>query len=155
MQTQNTGIDFIAYDANGSVVLLAEAKSRHGTSEAWAAKFRRNMLAHGALPQSKYFLIATPERMYGWKQENLNFDEVPPDFTIDAHKALAPYFAKFDQDPARITPEAFELLVLTWLTDIARSEEYLRKLDPSLQSLSDSGLLSSLRQAHIEMNPAE
>ena len=155
MQTQYTGIDFIAYGTDGSVVLLAEAKSRHGTSDAWAAKLRRNMLAHGVLPRAKYFLIATPERMYGWKQDNLNFDEAPPEFTVDARKALAPYFARFDQDPARIVPEAFELLVLTWLTDVARSAEHLEKLDPSLQSLSDSGLLSSLRQAHIEMNPTE
>jgi len=155
VQTQNIGIDFIAYGADGSIVLLAEAKSRRGTSDVWAAKLRRNMLAHGDLPRAKYFLIATPERMYGWKHDNLNSDEVPPEFTIDARKALAPYFAKFDQDPERIVPEAFDLLVLAWLTDVARSAEYTEALDPSLQSLSDSGLLSSLRQAHIKMNATE
>jgi hypothetical protein len=154
MPAQNNAVDFIAYNADGTVVLLAEAKSRHGTSDAWAAKLRRNMLAHGVLPRAKYFLIATPERMYGWKQENLTIDEVPPQFTIDAQKALAPYFTRLNQDPAHISPKAFELLVLTWLTDIARSAEYREKLDPSLDSLSESGLLSSLRQAQIEMNPA-
>jgi hypothetical protein len=38
MQTRNTGIDFIPYDADESIVLPAEAKSRHNTSEAWAAR---------------------------------------------------------------------------------------------------------------------
>lgn len=71
MPPQNAPIDFIAYNRDGTVVLLAEAKSRRGTSEAWAAKLRRNMLAHGVLPKSQYFLIATPERMYGWRQEDL------------------------------------------------------------------------------------
>jgi hypothetical protein len=113
------------------------------------------MLAHGVLPSSKYFLIATPERMYGWKQENLNLEEIPPDFTVDAQEVLAPYFARFGQDPARISPMAFKLLMLTWLTRAVRSAEYSEKLDSSLRSLSESGLLSSLRQAHIEMNPPE
>lgn len=152
MPVESAPIDFIAYDADGTVVLLAEAKSRLGTSEMWAAKLRRNMLAHGVLPRAKYFLIATPERMYGWKQESGN--EAPPQFTIDARQALGPYFAKLNQDPANVSPRAFELLVLTWLTDISRSAEYRADIDPSLRSLSDSGLLSSLRQAQIEMNPA-
>jgi hypothetical protein len=63
MPTQNSPIDFIAYNADGTVVLLAEAKTRHGTSEEWAAKLRRNMLAHGLLPRAEYFLIATPEQI--------------------------------------------------------------------------------------------
>src|ERR1700693_2670807 len=102
MFVQNAPIDFIAYNADGTVLLLAEAKSRHGTSEEWAAKLRRNMLAHGVLPPSKYFLIATPERMYGWEQENPSSSEVPPQFTIDAQEVLAPYFAKLNQNPHTI-----------------------------------------------------
>ena len=152
MPTQSVPIDFIAYNADGSVVLLAEAKSRHGTSETWAAKLRRNMLAHGVLPPAAYFLIATPERIYGWKQDGLPADEVPPQFTIDAQEALGQYFAKFSQDPADIGPVEFELLVLTWLTDISGSGARRSELGPSLRSLSDSGLLASLQQARIEMN---
>lgn len=153
MPTQQTPIDFIAYDADGSVVLLAEAKSRRGTSDSWAAKLRRNMLAHRVLPKSRYLLVATPDRMYGWKQENLPLGEIPPQFTVDAHKALEPYFKKFHQDPASIGPREFELLMLSWLTDISQSGDE-PEVDPTLRSLSDSGLLSSLRRAEIEMNPA-
>ncbi len=154
MPSRNTPIDFIAYDRDGKVVLLAEAKNRHGTSEAWAAKLRRNMLAHGILPNSQYFLIATPERIYGWRQEDLPAIDIPPQFTVDAQKALAPYFSKLGQNPAQISPDAFELLVLMWLTDIARLSGRQADLDPSLRSLFESGLLSSLQQAEIEMNPA-
>lgn len=150
MHPQNQ-IDFVAYDMNGAVVLLAETKSRRGTSESWAAKLRRNMLSHGSLPRSQYFLIATPERMYGWRQENLTSNEDPPQFTVDAEKALKPYFAKLHQDPATISPRGFELLMLTWLMDIAKSGKSTQD-DPSLHSLSESGLLLSLREAEIEMN---
>jgi len=112
------------------------------------------MLAHGVLPKSQYFLIATPERMYGWRRENLTPFDAPPEFTIDAGKALGPYFSKLGQNPAQIGPAALELLVLTWLTDISRSSGEQPESDPSLRSLSESGLLASLQDADIQMNPA-
>ena len=153
MPSQRSGVDFVAYDREGRVVLLAEAKSRGGTSEYWAAGLRRNMLAHGALPWAKYFLIATPERMYMWKQERPDVEDAPPEFTIDAAKVFQPYFEKLHQEPSSIAPEAFELLVLTWLTDVARSGERNAKQDPSAEWLSE--LAGSLHEARIEMNPVQ
>ena len=152
MPSHHSGIDFIAYDREGRIVLLAEAKSRRGTSEDWAARLRRNMLSHGVLPWAKYFLIATPERMYLWKQVRPNLAEVRPEFTIDATKEFRPYFQKLHQEPSDIGPEAFELLVLTWLTDIARSGDGLNQ-DASSPWLSE--LTGSLQQARIEMNPVQ
>jgi len=153
MPSLHSGIDFVAYDRDGRVVLLAEAKTRLGTSGDWAARLRRNMLSHGTLPWAKYFLIATPERMYLWRQERSNPADVPPEFTIDAANVFRPYFQKLHQEPSKIGPEAFELLVLTWLTDIARSGEYKLKQEPSSVWLSE--LTGSLQQARIEMNPMQ
>jgi hypothetical protein len=153
MPTQHSGIDFVAYDRDGGVLLLAEAKSRHGTSEDWAARLRRNMLAHGLLPWAKYFLIATPERMYLWKQERPNLVEAPPEFTIDAAKVFQPYFQRLNQEPSNIGPQEFDLLVLTWLNDIALSGGPKPAQDPSSAWLSE--LAGSLRQARIEMNPMQ
>lgn len=153
MLSQHSGVDFVAYDREGKVVLLAEVKSRRGTSESWAARLRRNMLAHGVLPWAKYFLIATPERMYLWKQDRPNSAEVPPEFTIDAGKLFQPYFQRLQQEPSKIGPEAFELLVLTWLTDITRSDEHNLKRDTSSTWLPE--LVGSLQQARIEMNPMQ
>jgi hypothetical protein len=150
MPLQLSGIDFVAYDREGKVVLLAEAKSRHGTSVDWAARLRRNMLSHGHLPWARYFLIATPERMYIWRQERPDATDAPPEFTIDAAKVFQPYFQKLRQEPSKIGPEAFELLVLTWLTDMARSGEHDLKQDPSAALMSE--LTRSLQQARIEMN---
>jgi thioester reductase-like protein len=153
MPTEHSGIDFVAYDREGRVVLLAEAKSRRGTSEDWAARLRRNMLSHGILPWARYFLIATPERMYLWRQEPSNAAEAPPEFTIDAAKVFQPYFQKLHQEPSKIGPEEFDLLVLMWLTDIARSAEHSPQQDPSSAWLSE--LAGSLQQARIEMNPVQ
>jgi hypothetical protein len=153
MLSQHSGVDFVAYDRDGGIVLLAEAKSRRGTSEDWAAGLRRNMLSRGLLPPSKFFLIATPERIYVWKQGHPGQTAAPPEFTIDATKVLQPYFQRLNQDPSKIGPQAFELLVLTWLTDVAGAAEGGAAGDPSLAWLSD--LAASLREARIEMNAVQ
>ena len=157
MPIRHNGIDFVAYDRDGRVLLLAEAKSRHGTSESWAAGLRRNMLSHGLLPSSDYFLIATPERLYLWRQEQPERPEAPPQVTMDAEKVLEPYFRKLKQEPSKIGPEAFEHLVLSWLKDIAQSGERGTSgrnspdEDASAQWLAE--LSQSLKQAEIELNP--
>jgi hypothetical protein len=154
MLSQDKGTDLIAYDNAGRVILLGEVKSRVGTSEQWAASFRRNMLAHGTLPRALFFLIATPERMYFWKQNHSSVTDEPPEFTIDAAKEFKPYFDRLEKTPQKIGEEALELLVLSWLTDIARTGDARAKKDPSVRWLSESGLIDSLDKARIEMNPA-
>ncbi|MBV9768188.1 MAG: hypothetical protein JOZ32_01340 [Bryobacterales bacterium] len=155
MRAQDIGIDLIAYDREGNIVLLAETKSMPGTSKRWAAELRRNMLAHGALPQAKYFLIATPERIYVWKQdmkqEAASGETIFPEFTIDAAQELQPYFEKFQQKPSEIGPEEFTLLVSSWLTNLAWAGEERGKLSSSIAWLRDSGLQESLRGARVEM----
>lgn len=135
-------------------MLLAEAKSGGGTSAQWASSLRRNMLAHGALPPAKYFLIATPVRIYLWQQDAGSYNEAP-DFVIDATEELKPYFERFHQRPSEIGPEEFELLVSSWLTNIAWSGETWRKDNTSLGWLVDSGLAESLREARVEMTPGQ
>ena len=92
-------VDFVAYDERGQPVLLVEVKSMHETSELWAARFRRNLLEHGTLPSTPFFLIATPERLYFWRQEAGGLKEEPPQFTMDATAELKPYFERFKQTP--------------------------------------------------------
>jgi hypothetical protein len=153
MPSQDKGIDVIAYDQAGGVVLLAEANSRVGTSAEWAARFRRNMVAHGTLPSAQFFLIATRERMYFWKQDGPGGLDEPPEFTIDVTREFKPYFDKLEKTAQGVSDQALELLVLTWLTDIARTGDAKSKRDPSMRWLSESGLIDSLDKARIEMNP--
>src|SRR5882757_3760379 len=106
MPIETRAIDFVGYDHRGQVVLLAEPKSRLGTSEEWAAQLRRNILEHDALPETPFFLIATPDRIYIWKQRGLDVVEAPPDITINALIALASYFEKLGRPVAEISPES-------------------------------------------------
>ena len=143
-------IDFVAYDQLGQPVLLAEVKSTQRTSDQWAAQFRRNLLEHGTLPNAPYFLIATPEHMYFWRQENSSPEEEPPQFTMDATRELKPYFERFQQTPEKTSGQALELILFSWLVDLARSGELRAQDDPSIRWLAESGLLEALRCARIE-----
>jgi hypothetical protein len=154
MPAQDKGIDFIAYDYSGRAILVGEVKSRVGMSEQWAARFRRNMLAHGILPKALFFLIATPERIYLWKQDQPGVSDEPPEFTIDVAREFKQYFEKMDKTPQAVGEQTLELLVLSWLTDIARTGRKRVKEDPSMLWLAESGLIDSLENARFEMNPA-
>ncbi|MGD1069937.1 MAG: hypothetical protein ABSB15_07340 [Bryobacteraceae bacterium] len=154
MPSLDQGIDLIAYDQAGRVVLLAEAKSRVGTSAEWAARFRRNMLSHGTLPDAPFFLIATPERLYFWKQNHADAPDEPPEFTVDATIEFKPYLDKLERTSRTVSEQALEVLVYLWLTDMAQTGDARSKNDPSMRWLADSGLIRSLEKARIEMNPA-
>jgi hypothetical protein len=143
-------VDLAAYDRLGQPILLAEVKSIRQTSGQWAARFRRNLLAHGTLPRAPFFLIATPEHMYFWRQEDPASNEEPPQFTLDAAHELKPYFERFKQAPDKTGGRALELILFSWLVDLAQSGQSRAQEDPSLRWLSESGLLGALRSARIE-----
>jgi len=147
-------VDFVAYDERGQPLLLVEVKSRHETSELWAARFRRNLLAHGTLPKALFFLIATPERLYFWRQDDPSPREEPPQFTMDATAELKPYFDRYKQTPEKTSGQALELILFSWLTDIAEFGQSRAKQDPSLRWLSESGLLGALKSARLELSAA-
>ena len=142
-------VDLAAYNQLGRPVLIAEVKSLRQTSGQWAARFRKNLLAHGTLPDAPFFLIATPEHMYFWRQENPAATEEAPQFTLDATGQLKPYFERFHQTPEKAGGQTLELIVFSWLLDLAQSGQARADDDPSLQWLSESGLLEALRGAHI------
>lgn len=148
-------VDFVAYSDRGQPVLLVEVKSRRQTSDLWAARFRRNLLAHGTLPRAPFFLIATPERMYFWRQDDPRPNEEPPQFTMDAANELRPYFEKFKQSPEATGGQALELILFSWLVDLAESGQLRAKQDSSLKWLSDSGLLDALSSARIEASAVQ
>ena len=143
-------VDLVAYDKLGQPLLVAEVKSARGTTVQWAARFRTNLLEHGTLPNAPFFLIATPEHLYFWRQERSMSKEEPPQFTLDATQALKPYFERFHQTPENASGQALELILFSWLLDLSHPGPSVAKQDPSLSWLAESGLLNALGSARIE-----
>ncbi len=127
--------DLALYDREGRLGAVAEVKNRPGNSPSWAAQTRRNILAHGALGRSDFFLLITPDRIYVWKDVGDEPIKVPASYEGESEPLFAPYFAGAGIAPDKATGQAFAMLVAVWLGDLtrrpdaeaARSEDWLDK----------------------------
>src|SRR5205807_2738705 len=113
--------DLVLYDQDGQLAGVAEVKNKLGTSSEWAARFRRNLLAHGGFRSMDFFLVVTPDRLYVWKNAGAEPLHVKPTYDVDARPLLEPYFNSAGLDPSDVSGKAFELLVAAWLADLVRS----------------------------------
>lgn len=58
-----------------------------------------------------FFLIATPERLYSWKQDHPGIPDEPPRIHEDTATEFAHYLEKLNKTPQAIGEEALKLLV--------------------------------------------
>ena len=142
--------DIALYDRGGRLTAVAEIKNRYGTSREWAARTRRNILAHGASCSADYFLLVTPDRLYLWKDAGTDPVRIPPTFEADTQSEFAPYFEKAGLDPRDISGHAFELLVSAWLGDVIRSEGTPEKFGGDRSWLAKSGFHTAVKDGRIK-----
>ncbi len=142
--------DLVVYDRNGQIILIAEIKKKTGVSAEWAAKWRRNMLAHGGLPDAKYFMIALPDRFYIWKNAGTNPELAAPTFEIDAEKALKPYLKESELSLEDINPQSFEFIVTSWLNSVLQTGEPFNHENYALNGIYKSGLLAALTGGYLK-----
>lgn len=146
--------DLALYNRNGRLIAIAEVKNKQGTSPEWAAKFRRNMLAHGGYSQADFFLLITPDRLYIWKNTSDSPTLVQSMYEINAQSLFAPYFERAGVNPSDISGQAFELVVAAWLGDLVRSEEQREVFTDGQRVLAESGFLAAVRDGRIEYEEA-
>jgi len=94
-------VDLALYDHDGRLTAVAEVKNKQGTSREWAAKLRRNLLAHGGHYKADFFLLVTPDRLYVWKDAGTAPTLVQPTYELDAQPIFAPYFERAGVDPTK------------------------------------------------------
>ncbi len=142
--------DLVVYDKNGQIAIIVEIKKKTGASVDWARKWRRNILAHGSIPDVKFFLIALPDRFYLWKDTASIPEPTTPTFDIDARPLLKPYLQKIDTPLQNISGQSFELVVSAWLTSILQNEQAFNKQNNSLNWIKTSGLFETIRGGHLK-----
>lgn len=141
--------DLVAYDAEGQIALVAEIKNRPGASRAWAAQMRRNLLAHGSIPNSRYFLLALPDRFYLWRDAGNTPGEMEPSYELDATLFLQPYYAEAQLSPNSVSGQSFELIVAAWLNGLIWSGIPASVPETQRRLLEDSGLLKTLEGGSV------
>lgn len=140
--------DLAIYDKNGQLVLVVEAKNKLNTTSSWATKMRRNILAHGLMPNARFFLLALPDRFYLWKDAGVVPEIVPPDYEINPKPFLRSYYNGDEISSNSLTGEGFELVVSSWLIKLLQ----LDALPSELQDqdwLIKSGLFNAVKHGRL------
>jgi hypothetical protein len=140
----NRDWDLSVVNRDGKLVLAIEVKSKINASPEWAAKLRRNMLAHEILPNALYFLMVLPDKFYLWTSSATYISEREPDYTIDARPILDPYFERAGVTADRISGQSLEIIIASWLEEILHLEKPPKNLDASQLWLIESGLYDAL-----------
>ncbi|HEY9711352.1 MAG TPA: hypothetical protein V6D48_24295 [Oculatellaceae cyanobacterium] len=146
--------DIVVFDKYGQLVLIAEVKSKPGTSSDWAKKMRRNMYAHGLLPDAPFFLLALPDRFYLWKNAHKTLEPLEPTEQIDPTAFLQPYYKRSGISPNDISGDSFELVVVAWLNQVLSVDNPQDLLQENQDWLVSSGLFDCMRGGHLVLAAA-
>ena len=142
--------DLALYDPSGRLTAIAEIKNKLGTSGDWAAKTRRNLLAHSGFSSADFFLLVTPDHLYVWKESGDDLGEKPPNYVADAESIFAPYFKRVGLTPQQKSGYAFELIVAEWLGDVKRSAKGEKDAVGDESWLVSSGFYNAVKDGRIE-----
>ncbi len=146
--------DMVVYDTSGQIVLIAEVKSRTEKSREWATQLRRNLLAHGLVPPSRFLLVALPDRLYLWKDVGNGPELAEPTYELDALPFFQPYYTKAGVSPDALAGSSFELIVAAWLNELVQ-DGVIETLPPEARpALVESGLLEALRGGRVALQVA-
>ena len=147
-------LDLALYDRTDRLAAVAEVKNKLGTSHEWAARTRRNILAHGGPWDAEFFLLVTPDRLYLWKDAGTAPAEVPPTYVADTESEFEPYFERAGVKPHNVSGAAFEMLVGAWLGDVIRSERGAEQsIDPQ-SWLVRSGFRAAVKDGRVRFEAA-
>jgi hypothetical protein len=146
------GADITVFDRNGQIALMAEVEASSGTNREWAAMYRRNLAADHFVPKIPFFMIATRDRFYIWKNPPDTGELIDPDYEIDPQDLLEPYFRRSHLDPQTVSGLAFEVIVSSWLFDLQNGLAI--NGDGRHTWLEISGLLKALRGGRLVLEGA-
>lgn len=150
----NSRWDLSVDNCNGQLTLVVEVKSKTNVSPEWAAKLRRNILAHGTFPKAPYFLMVFPDKFYLWSNAEAYQDQSEPTYTIDVSSILQPYFERAGVSADQISGASLELIIASWLGEIIHSNQLPENVDASQQWLIESGLYAALVGGKLEHEAA-
>lgn len=128
-------VDFVIESPNRAAVLLVEAKSTAAPSPEWAARLAQRLLADTPHRADAFFLLVLRNYLYLWKHIPRTGTETP-DYAAQTQDAFRPYLERIHTPLTEISALSFELLVKSWLTDLAEGT-----VPPSVESwIREAGL---------------
>lgn len=142
--------DFAVYSPDQKLQLVVEVKGTPHSDEVWAAKLRRNLLAHSAIPEAPYFLLVLPDYCYLWRNHHQS-DLAPPDFRAETSQVLRRYLAHWNETEHRqsLSERGLAMAVRSWLLDLTQAEVRSAVGSSEMEWLQDSGLPETVRTGFV------
>ncbi len=138
--------DILIRSPDNRIIAIIEVKNRQDLSRNIAMILRRNMMAHGLLPQTLYFVLLSQDIGFLWKgseQENL---QAPPAVEFSMKQIMDRYLPEMNPEE-RLRGAELELLVLQWLTDLTWGSQ--ETIEEPEKSLAPSKFLEAIQGATV------
>lgn len=140
--------DIAVYSADRQLKLVVEVKSMVNADPRWAAKFRKNLLEHEAVPASPFFLLVLVDHLYLWGQGWHDASGLP-DFQVPTSVALKRYLPEPSELGGGISGLGLELAVRLWLSALTGCGADWEDANANAAWLSSSGLLAAIRHGTV------
>jgi hypothetical protein len=139
------GADIMVYDRDNRVVAVVEVKAAREKLANWAANLRHQLLRDIPDANQKFMIIIGREESYLWSGQGESAVVATTDL-------LGSYLRRINSQADHVTPEALELIVGIWLSDLTRSRIPLDHSGPAW--LRESGLLDAVKDGRVEFQAA-
>ena len=144
----NSKPDITVYSPDHDLLLVVEIKGTPKSDDLWAAKLRRNLVVHGAVPAAPYFLLVVSDRLYLWQDETSS-EAVLPTYSGDTRTVLQKYLPKWKVNHETLTERGLELAVRSWLSELTSVDGNV-PLDGTANAwLQGSGLQEKIRTGEV------
>lgn len=133
--------DIAISDPSGAAVAIIEVKALSGADVRTAARYLRNLLAHGVMPYARYTLLITADAGYVWSTPDTVMHEAAPLLTFPMD-CIVRHYLPGDDGSVPIRDLVLEFIAEQWLEDLADGIVVDDRMTSSLQA---AGFLHAVR----------
>ena len=144
-QTVLQQADIAVFSADYLLQLVIEIKTKKNATAEWGMQYRRNLLVHGSLPSSPFFMFVMPDQIFLWTNINKNLER-NPDYQL---KTTAVFGQSVMADLEDISQDGLELITRSWLHLLMVANLQIDSLEPHWQWLFESGLYEAIHHGSV------
>jgi hypothetical protein len=144
-QTLLQKADIAVFSANNSLQLIIEIATKKNTASDWAMTRRQDLFAHKGLPNSPFFMLVLPDRIYLWVNANQDLQQ-KPDYQLETTAVLGTSLAA---DLPSISEYGLAIITRSWLNMLTVADLSVADFEPDKLWLFESGLYNAIKRGSV------
>jgi len=142
--------DILITDHDDTPIAAVEVKNRQHLSPQVAAVLRRNLIVHGYVPPTPYYMLLSQDVGYLWKDAKPQDLDVLPDYAFPLDNVVARYLKS--KAKRRLSGEELELVISQWFIELTLEHHEPRE-EPE-RTLATAGFLAAIRGGSVVVEAA-